>query len=68
MLEKGVVKRYEVITQVEQIGEGREGIFEIGFDKYREWSEKLDAFVEKIGKQYLKPCKTMRSGKFVDYK
>ena len=68
MLQKGVVKRYEVITQVEKTGEGREGIFEIGFNKYREWAEKLDAFADRIGKPYLKPCETMSTGNFVDYR
>ncbi|HEY91784.1 MAG TPA: 3-hydroxyacyl-CoA dehydrogenase family protein [Dehalococcoidia bacterium] len=67
LLEMGVVKGCGVITEVERIGEGHEGIFDLGSDKYREWAEKLEAVAEKIGKPYLKPCEMMRSGKFKDY-
>ena len=67
LLELGVVKGCEVINQVERIGESHEGIFVLGFDKYREWAEKLEAVAEKIDKPYLKPCEMMRSGRFKDY-
>jgi enoyl-CoA hydratase/3-hydroxyacyl-CoA dehydrogenase len=67
LLEMGVVKRYEVINEVERIGEHHEGIFVLGWDKYREWAGKLEAVAEKIGKPYLKPCEMMRSGRFKDY-
>jgi 3-hydroxyacyl-CoA dehydrogenase len=67
LLEMGVVKGYEVINEVERIGESHEGIFVLGFDKYKEWAEKLEATAEKIGKPYLKPCEMMRSGRFKDY-
>ena len=67
LLEMGVVKGYEVINEVERIGESHEGIFVLGFDKYKEWAEKLEAVAEKIGKPYLKPCEMMRSGRFRDY-
>jgi len=63
----GVVKGCDVITEVERIGEGHEGIFVLGADKYREWADKLETVAEKIGKPYLKPCEMMRSGKFKDY-
>ena len=67
LLEMGAVKGYEVINQVERIGERHEGIFEIGFDKHRKWSEKLEAVAEKIGKSYLMPCDMMKTGKYKDY-
>jgi enoyl-CoA hydratase/3-hydroxyacyl-CoA dehydrogenase len=67
LLDLGVVKRYEVINEVERIGEHHEGIFVLGWDKYKEWSEKLETVAEKIGKPYLKPCEMMRSGRFKDY-
>ena len=67
LLEMGVVKGYEDINEVERIGEHHEGIFVLGWDKYQEWAEKLEAVAEKIGKPYLKPCEMMRSGKFKDY-
>ncbi len=67
LLEMGVVKGCEVINEVERIGESHEGIFVLGFEKYKEWAEKLEAVAEKIGKPYLKPCEMMRSGRFKDY-
>jgi len=67
LLEMGVVKGYEIINEVERIGESHEGIFVLGFEKYKEWAEKLEAVAEKIGKSYLKPCELMRSGRFKDY-
>ena len=67
LLEMGVVKGCGVITEVERIGEGHEGIFVLGSDKYKEWAEKLEAVAEKICKPYLKPCEMMRSGRFKDY-
>ena len=67
LLEMGVVKGCGVITEVERIGESHEGIFVLGWDKYKEWAEKLEALAEKIGKPYLKPCEMMRSGRFKDY-
>jgi hypothetical protein len=67
LLEMGAVKGYEVINEVERIGEYHEGIFVLGFDKCKEWAEKLEAVAEKIGKSYLKPCEMMRSGRFKDY-
>ena len=67
LLEMGVVKGCEVINEVERIGESHEGIFVLGFDKYKEWAEKLELVAEKIGKSYLKPCEIMRSGRFKDY-
>ena len=67
LLEMGAVKGCEIINELERIGEYHEGIFVLGFDKYKEWAEKLEAVAEKIGKSYLKPCEMMRSGRFKDY-
>ncbi len=67
LLEMGVVKVYRAITELERIGEGHEGVIEIGYDRYREWSKKLEVAAETMGKDYLKPCDMMRSGKFKDY-
>ena len=67
LMELGVVKGYEVINEVERIGEQHEGIFVLGWDRYKEWTEKLETVADKIGKPYLKPCGTMRSGRFKDY-
>lgn len=67
LLELGVVKGCEVINEVERIGESHEGIFVLGFEKYKAWAEKLEIVAEKIGKPYLKPCEMMRSGRFREY-
>lgn len=67
LLELGAVKGYEVINEVERISESHEGIFVLGWDKYKEWAEKLERLAEKIGKPYFKPCEMMRSGRFKDY-
>ncbi len=67
LLEMGVVKGYGVINEVERIGESHEATFVLGFDKYKEWAEKLEAAAEKIGKPYLRPCEMMLSGRFRDY-
>ena len=67
LLDMGAVKGYEVINEVERIGESHEGIFVLGWDKYKEWAVKLERVAEKIGKPYFKPCDMMRSGKFKEY-
>ena len=67
LLDLGVVKGYEVINEVGRIGESHEGIFVLGWDRYKEWAEKLETVAEKIGKSYLKPCEMMCSGRFKDY-
>ncbi len=66
-LEMKVVKGYRAITELERIGEGHEGVIEIGYDRYQEWSKKLEVAAETVGKDYLKPCDMMRSGRFKDY-
>ena len=68
LLEEGVVKSYELIDQVVFKGTFMPGPFALGKTKYKEWAEKLNDFVEKSGKTYLKPCKMMESGRFLDYK
>jgi 3-hydroxyacyl-CoA dehydrogenase len=67
LLEMGAVKGYEIINEVERIGEGHPGVFEYGSEKHAEWAEKLEHISDKISKPYLKPCEMMRSGKFKDY-
>ena len=64
LLELGVVKGYEVINEVERISESHEGIFVLGWDKYKVWAQKLETVAEKIGKPYFKPCEMMRTGRF----
>ena len=68
LLEEGVVKSYELIDKVLFKGSFMPGPFALGKTKYKEWAEKLDDFAEKSGKTYLKPCDTMKSGRFLDFK
>ncbi len=67
LLEMGVVKGYELINKVDLIGNGREGPFVQGINKYMEWSDKLETMAEKLNKHYLKPCDMMKSGRFKNY-
>ena len=53
LLDMGAVREYEVINEAERIGESREGIFALGWDKYGMWSEKLERAADKIGKPYF---------------
>jgi len=41
------------------------GPFGAGKNKYGEWSELLEKLAAETGKEYLKPCKLMKSGEFV---
>jgi enoyl-CoA hydratase/3-hydroxyacyl-CoA dehydrogenase len=68
MLEEGVVKSYELIDKVIFKGTLMPGPFALGKTKYKEWVEKLNDFAEKSGKNYLKPCEMMKSGRFLNYK
>ena len=67
LLEMGIVKGCGVITEIERIGESHEGIFVLGYNKYKEWAEKLEAAAGKLDRPYLRPCKMMSSGNFKKY-
>jgi hypothetical protein len=47
---------------------GMPGPFNAGKKQYKRWSELLENFAEKSGLSYLKPCKMMRSGDFLEMK
>ncbi|MFW9895029.1 MAG: 3-hydroxyacyl-CoA dehydrogenase family protein [Candidatus Thorarchaeota archaeon] len=65
LLEEGVVKSYELIDKVLLKGNFTPGPFEVGKNKYKEWTKLLYNAAEKSGKSYMKPCEMMESGKFL---
>ncbi|MFW9822827.1 MAG: 3-hydroxyacyl-CoA dehydrogenase family protein [Candidatus Thorarchaeota archaeon] len=65
LLEEGVVKSYELIDKVLLKGNFTPGPFEVGKNKYKEWTKLLYDAAEKSGKSYMKPCEMMESGKFL---
>ncbi|MHA1727520.1 MAG: 3-hydroxyacyl-CoA dehydrogenase family protein [Promethearchaeota archaeon] len=67
LLEEGVIKGYETINKVDKIGDNRQETFVLGLEKYKEWSEILEKFAQKMGKPYLKPCDMMKSGRFKEF-
>jgi 3-hydroxyacyl-CoA dehydrogenase len=67
LIEEGVIKGYETINIVDIIEDRREKTFELGLEKYNEWSEILENFAQKLGRPYLKPCDLMKSGRFKDF-
>ncbi|MFX1456233.1 MAG: 3-hydroxyacyl-CoA dehydrogenase family protein [Promethearchaeota archaeon] len=68
LLEEGVVKSYELIDKVLLKGNFTPGPFEVGKNKYKEWTKLLYDAAEKSGKSYMKPCEMMESGKFLTMK
>ncbi len=65
LLEEGIVSGYKVIDDTMFAGMDMPGPFGPGKKNYEKWSELLEEFVEKTGKQYFKPCKLMTSGGFL---
>lgn len=67
LIEEGVIKGYETINKVDTIGDNRQETFKLGMEKYKEWSEILENFAQKLEKPYLKPCDMMKYGRFKDF-
>jgi enoyl-CoA hydratase/3-hydroxyacyl-CoA dehydrogenase len=65
LLKEGIVSGYKIIDQVMLKGTGMPGPFAPGKRNYQSWSKLLEEFVEESGKDYLKPCKLMKSGEFL---
>ena len=66
LLEEGCVSNYRTIDKAISTGYRSPGPFAMGKKIYKQLVTKLDEFVELTGKKYLKPCKLMRSGGFLD--
>jgi enoyl-CoA hydratase/3-hydroxyacyl-CoA dehydrogenase len=65
LIEEGVVTGWKVIDDANMAGMNTPGPFSAGKNNYERWTKKLDEFVDKSGKGYLRPCDLMRTGKFV---
>ncbi len=68
LIEEGVVSGWKVIDDANMAGMNTPGPFGAGKNNYEKWTKKLEEFAEKSGKEYLKPCELMRSGKFIKMK
>jgi len=67
LIEEGVIKGYKIIDKVDNIETRRQITFVLGMEKYKEWSNILEYFAQKLERPYLKPCDMMKSGKFKDF-
>ncbi|MHA2474959.1 MAG: 3-hydroxyacyl-CoA dehydrogenase family protein [Promethearchaeota archaeon] len=68
LIEDGVIKGYDIINRVDSEADHRRvNTFELGKEKYKEWSEILETTAQRLGKSYLKPCNLMKSGNFLNY-
>ena len=67
LIEEGVITGYETINKVDTIENRRQETFVLGKEKYKEWSEILEKFAQKLEKPYLKPCDMMKFGRFKDF-
>ncbi len=65
LIEEGVVTGWKVIDEANMAGMNTPGPFGAGKNNWERYIKKLEEFVEKSGKEYLKPCDLLKSGKFV---
>ncbi|TFF93099.1 MAG: 3-hydroxyacyl-CoA dehydrogenase [Promethearchaeota archaeon] len=68
LLEEGVAGSYKQIDRAIITAMSMPGPFSAGKRHYEKWANKLEKFAKKSGKTYLKPCKLLKSGKFMKMK
>jgi len=66
LLEDKIVSGYKIIDDTMMAGMNLPGPFGPGKRNYEKWTRLLEDFVENSGIKYLKPCKLMKSGDFVN--
>ena len=66
LLEAKIVSGYKIIDDVMLVGTSMPGPFGPGKRNYEKWSKMLEDFVKISDKKYLKPCKLMKSGGFIN--
>ncbi len=66
LLEDKIVSGYKIIDDTMMAGMNLPGPFGPGKRSYEKWTRLLEDFVENSGIKYLKPCKLMKSGDFVN--
>lgn len=65
LIEEGVVTGWKVIDDANMAGMNTPGPFSAGKNNWERYVKKLEEFVEKSGRKYLRPCELMKTGKFV---
>ena len=65
LLEQGIVTNYKVIDKAVNTGYRMPGPFAMNKNNYEKLSIKLEETAELTGKNYLRPCKLMKSGEFL---
>jgi len=65
LLEEGIVSGYKIIDDAMLTGMIMPGPFGAGKRNYEKWTKLLEDFVKKTDINYFKPCKLMKSGKFI---
>ncbi len=65
ILEEGVVNSWKVIDEAILAGMNFSGPMKYATEHYKELSELLEEYSEKLGKSSLKPCELLKTGKFV---
>ncbi|TFG23887.1 MAG: 3-hydroxyacyl-CoA dehydrogenase [Promethearchaeota archaeon] len=66
VLEEGVVKSWKVIDDAILAGMNFPGPMQYATTSYKELSDLLEEYSEKLGKKYMKPCDLFKSGKFIE--
>jgi hypothetical protein len=66
LLEEGVATGYKIIDDANMAGMNVPGPFGMGKKKYQKWIEMLEELADKTGKDYLRPCEMMKTGKFLE--
>jgi len=68
LLEENIVSGYKIIDNAMLAGMDMPGPFSVGKRKYKEWSDLLEELAKKSNIEYLKPCRLMRTGNFINMK
>ncbi|MFX1385854.1 MAG: 3-hydroxyacyl-CoA dehydrogenase NAD-binding domain-containing protein [Promethearchaeota archaeon] len=66
LLEEGVATGYKIIDDANMAGMNVPGPFGMGKKQYQKWTEMLEELADKTGKDYLRPCEYMKTGKFLE--
>ncbi|TXT67470.1 MAG: putative 3-hydroxybutyryl-CoA dehydrogenase [Promethearchaeota archaeon] len=68
LLEENVMDTYKEIDKAVVAGMNMPGPFSMGKRKFKEWSALLESFSKTSDLAYLKPCKTLKEGLFLEKK
>ncbi len=68
LLEENVINSYKEIDKAVIAAMNMPGPFSVGKRHYKEWAQLLENFSETSGLSYLKPCKLLISGEFLEMK